>query len=317
MKRGFKAFSVDFSCRGFQYQEGENYSMGGDIAPCSRGFHYCENPFDVLDYYDLCESEFAEIEDNGNTKTDGDKSATNNITIKTKLGLSGFVNNCVEYLIKETKIAKLASSGYSAKLASSGDSAQLASSGDYAKLASSGYSAKLASSGDSAQLASSGDSAKLASSGYSAKLASSGDSAKLASSGYSAKLASSGYSAKLASSGDSAQLASSGDSAQLASSGDYAKLASSGYSAKLASSGDSAKLASSGYSAKLEANGQNSVVASIGYQGKARGVIGTWLTLAEYDWRRKVIKVQSRKIDGKRIKANTWYSLINKKFTEV
>ena len=308
MKRGFKAFSVDFSCRGFQYQEGENYSMGGDIAPCSRGFHYCENPFDVLDYYDLCESEFAEIEDNGNTKTDGDKSATNNITIKTKLGLSGFVNNCVEYLIKETKIAQLASSG---------DSAKLASSGYYAKLASSGYSAKLASSGDSAQLASSGDYAKLASSGDSAQLASSGYYAKLASSGDSAQLASSGDSAKLASSGDSAQLASSGDSAQLASSGDYAKLASSGYSAKLASSGDSAKLASSGYSAKLEANGQNSVVASIGYQGKARGVIGTWLTLAEYDWRRKVIKVQSRKIDGKRIKANTWYSLINKKFTEV
>jgi hypothetical protein len=161
------------------------------------------------------------------------------------------------------------------------------------------------------------NSAQLASSGDYAQLASSGDSAKLASSGDYAQLASSGDSAKLASSGDYAQLASSGDYAQLASSGYSAKLASSGYSAKLASSGDSAKLASSGYSAKLAIEWKYSVWANIGKTWIIKWIIGTRITLAEYDNYWNPICVKSAQIDGKKLKENMWYKLENKRFVEV
>ena len=68
-----------------------------------------------------------------------------------------------------------------------------------------------------------------------------------------------------------------------ASSGHYAQLAASGHSAKLAASGDSAKLAASGHYAKLAADGKDSVIASSGYNTVARGVAGTWVSLAEFD----------------------------------
>jgi len=116
-------------------------------------------------------------------------------------------------------------------------------------------------------------------------------------------------------SGDKVQ-SSSGDSAKLASSGDYAKLASSGDYAQLASSGDYAKLASSGDSAKLEVKGEKSVAANIGTSGTIKGKVGTWITLAEYNDNYECIFVKSAKIDGKRIKADTWYKLQNKKFVE-
>ena len=111
---------------------------------------------------------------------------------------------------------------------------------------------------------------------------------------------------------DSAQMASSGDSAQMASSGDYAKMASSGYYAQMASSGDSAKMASSG---------KNSVVAAIGYGGMAKAAKGSWITLAEWvrddegNWIPALVK--TRKVDGKHIKADTWYKLKNGKFEVV
>ena len=147
----------------------------------------------------------------------------------------------------------------------------------------------------------------------------SGNSAKLASSGDSAKLASSGNSAKLASSGDFAQLASSGNSAKLASSGNSAKLASSGDFAKLASSGDSAQLASSGDFAQLASSGKNSVVMSAGINGKVKAAVGNWIAIAEWkikDSHFAPVGIVAAKVDGEKIKADTWYKCENGQLVE-
>ena len=125
--RGFKAFKPGMTCRGKQYAEHSEYEEP-EAEMCSCGMHFCQNPWDVTDYYDLVDDdghvpEFAEVEGED----------------------------------VETDDRGQSSDDRSAQLASSGDYAKLASSGDYAQLASSGDSAQLASSGDSAQLASSGE----------------------------------------------------------------------------------------------------------------------------------------------------------------
>ena len=155
------------------------------------------------------------------------------------------------------------------------------------------------------------NSAKMASSGYSAKMASSGNSAQMASSGNSAKMASSGYSAKMASSGNSAQMASSGDSAQMASSGNSAQMASSGYSAQMASSGNYAQMAS---------YGENAVVMCAGNDSKAKAKKGSWITLSELDYvngKYTPVCVKTERVDGERIKEDTWYKLCGGEFVEV
>ncbi len=198
--KGFKAFKRDMTCNGFQYEENKEFKFDGEPKICKQGFHFCEDPLDVLNYYDLTDSEFAEVEATGKIKKNDDdsKRVTNKIKIGAKLGLAGFVKASVNFMIER------------APKASSGDESQLASSGDGSKLASSGYESKLASSGDESQLASSGDGSKLASSG---------DWSQLASSGYRSKLASSGDRSKLASSGDRSKLASSGESSVLMNAG--------------------------------------------------------------------------------------------------
>ena len=131
--KGYKAFDKDMKCRGFQYEVGKEYGEP-EAEICEKGFHFCENPLDVLSYYDLCESTFAEVEATGKTVGhDGNsKHATTKIKIKAKLDLAGFVKASVDFLLQKTKTPK--GSGYDAKLASSGYYAQLASSGYYAKL---------------------------------------------------------------------------------------------------------------------------------------------------------------------------------------
>lgn len=57
-----------------------------------------------------------------------------------------------------------------------------------------------------------------------------------------------------------------------------------------------------------------------GCNSKAKAAIGSWITLAE--WKRiggvwKPICVKTEQVDGKRIKADTYYKLIDGKFEEV
>lgn len=154
----YKAFNTDFTCNGKQYEENTTYEESGNKI-CEAGvMHYCENPFDVLDYYPLVNKngeilEFAEVEPLGDVFKQENKSATNKLHIKTKLGLKGFIKACIDFTIEKTKIEEIENgiendnSNNSAKIGSSGYSAKIGSSGYYAKIGSSGDSAKITSKG--------------------------------------------------------------------------------------------------------------------------------------------------------------------------
>ena len=330
--KSYKGFDKDFKCKDFQYEVGKGYEIEGEIKCCKRGFHACESPMEVFDYYDMFNSRFAEVEQSGQIDKEDDNNSTkicsSRIKIKAELKLADIINIGIEWLKDITSSSKVIAD--TDLNDNGGDSAQIGSSGDYAKIGSSGDSAQIGSSGDSAQIGSSGCSAKIGSSGYSAKIGSSGDSAKIGSSGDYAKIGSSGDYAKIGSSGDSAQIGSSGDSAQIGSSGCSAKIGSSGYSAKIGSSGDSAKIGSSGdYAkigssgdyAKINSTGEHSVIMCAGKNSAAKAKAGSWITLSEwvYDEEKgRIIPkcVKTEYVDGTRIKADTWYKLIDGEFTE-
>ena len=152
---GYKATDKDMKCRGKQYAVGETYEHDGEISLCREGLHFCQNPLDVLDFYDLCDSEFLSVEAHGKCESDDKKTVTNKLKVTASIGLPGLIKASVDWIFSQTKksktkdSSKLAASGYSSKLAASGYSSQLAASGDSSKLAASGDYSKLAASGDS------------------------------------------------------------------------------------------------------------------------------------------------------------------------
>ena len=104
-----------------------------------------------------------------------------------------------------------------------------------------------------------------------------------------------------------------GDSAQIGSSGDYAKIG---------SSGDYAQIGSSGDYAKINSTGEDSVIMCAGNNSRAQAKIGSWITLAEWEWndeknRNIPVCVKTEYVDGENIKADTWYQLRSGKFVEV
>ena len=311
--KSYKGFDKNMQCRGFQYEVGKEYNMDGEIKCCNRGFHACKSPLKVWDYYDMLNSRFAEVEQSGNIDEEekSTKVCSSHIKIKAELKLADIINIGVEWLKDITSPSKVKTDGAlndngdrKKQIGSSGYYAQIGSSGDSARIGSSGYYAQIGSSGDSAQIGSSGDSARIGSSGDYAKIGSSGD-----------------Y-AKIGSSGDYAQIGSSGDSARIGSSGYYARIGSSGYYAKIGSSGDYAKIGSSGDYAQIDSTGEDSVIMCAGNKSKAKAKVGSWITLAEWEWsdekkRNIPVCVKTEYVDGENIKADTWYQLKNGKFVEV
>ena len=190
--KSYKGFDKNLRCRDFQYKIGGIYEMDGEIKVCNRGFHACESPFDVFDYYTMIDSRFCEVEQDGNiSKEDrGTKICSSKIKIKAELKLADMINLGVEWLKEITSPEKIKTS---IKDNSSGNNAQIGSSGNNAQIGSSGNNAKIGSSGDGA---------KIGSSGYDAQIGSSGDGAQIGSSGYGAKISSSGYGAKIDSTGE-------------------------------------------------------------------------------------------------------------------
>ena len=282
--KGYKAFNRGMICKGKQYEENTTYEEKGNKI-CEAGvMHFCENPFDVLNYYPLIDedgniSDFADVEAIGDIYKGKDKTATNKLHIGAKLGLKGFIKACVDFTIEKTKVETVKADDVGI------------SSGDYAKIGSSGYSAKIGSSGYSAQIGSSGDSARIGSSGDSAKIGSSGDSAQIGSSGDSAKIGSSGYYARIGSSGDYAQIG---------------------------SSGDSAKITSEGNNSVVMAAGCNSIAkAKIG----SWITLAEWIRTdkandsGNYIWIPKCVKTEY--VDGERIKEDIFYKLVDGEFKEV
>ena len=290
--KGYKGFNPGLICRGKQYKE--NTVFEEDRAKiCKSGMHFCENPFDVLNYYPLVNedgsfSDFAEVEALEKAETDdNEKFCTKKLRIGAKLSFGEFVRICVDFVIKKTR------TGDSAQIGSSGNSAQIGSSGDSARIGSSGYSAQIGSSGYSTQIGSSGDYAQIGSAGDYAKIGNAGDYAKIGSAGYYAKIGSAGHYAQIGSSGNSVQIGSAGDFARIGNAGDFAR---------------------------INCTGANSVICCAGNDSAVKAKAGCWITLSEweqYDDEWIPVCVKTEYVDGEKIKADTWYKLKNGQFVEV
>ncbi len=81
--RGYKLMESDMTCMGFQYELNKEYSIEGELIICENGFHFCENPFNCLGYYDNIKGNkrLFLVEVLGEVITENDKSVTNKIKI--------------------------------------------------------------------------------------------------------------------------------------------------------------------------------------------------------------------------------------------
>ena len=301
----YKATDKNMMCRGKQYEVGKTYREGKADC-CHAGMHACEMPFDVLHYYHVINgARFFQVECGGDVDKSGEDSkfACTELTVKGELKLTDMLKIGVEAVMKRVK-EKTAGAK---ETAASGRYSTGAASGRYSTGAASGRYSTGAASGDSSTGAASGRYSTGAASGYSSTGAASG---------YSSTGAASGRYSTGAASGDSSTGAASGDSSTGAASGRYSTGAASGDYSMGAASGYSSTGAASGRCSTAEVSGKDSIAVANGVNSKARGAIGCYIVLTEYDDDGELMWAKMARVDGTVIKNNTWYTLKNGEFVE-
>lgn len=172
--KAYKGFNKHMQCtlngKIFQYEIGKEYKEDkADLCHC--GFHACENPLDVLSYYNniddkFCEVELDKIDPNRNKDS---KICGKKIKIGIEIGFLGLFKAGIEWIKNKTIFTKedfkKLPSSYNAKISSSDYNARIGSFSDYARIGSSGEYAQIGSSGDGTKIGSSGNGAKIGSSG--------------------------------------------------------------------------------------------------------------------------------------------------------
>lgn len=288
----YKGFDENLCCRGFQYEIGKEYEQSGEIICCENGFHACKNPFDVLDYYSKPKNRYCVVEQSGTIKSDEEDTKQASSKIK---------------IIKEINFAELFKAGIKWLNEKNGRNNR-----DNAQIGTSEFEAEIGTSKSYAQIGASGSYTQIGTSG---------NNAKIGTSGRGSRIGTSGSYTKIGSSGNYVQIGTSGGFVRIVSSGDYAQIGTSGYLTRISSSGGYAQIGTSGESALIESTGKSSVICCAGNNSIVKAKKGSWITLSE--WGYSLIKrtafpvcVKTEFVDGVRIKADTWYKLINGEFVE-
>ena len=100
------------------------------------------------------------------------------------------------------------------------------------------------------------------------------------------------------------------------SSGDSSTAGSSGNYSTAGSSGRYSTAAATGTYCSAKADGKDSIAVVNGACGKARGALGCYLVLTEYDDDGHMICAKMARVDGSAIKENVYYTLKNGEFVE-
>ena len=156
----FKGFDKDLKCRDFQYEIGKEYTEEkADICNC--GFHACEFPMDVFNYYPPSDSRYCEVELEANNQksSDDSKRVGKKISVKAEIGIAGIIKAGVEYIKEQVdwEDDKATNTGDKSAATNTGNKSAATNTGDQSAATNTGYRSAATNTGDQSAATNTGD----------------------------------------------------------------------------------------------------------------------------------------------------------------
>ena len=321
--KSYKGFNKDMTCRGFQYEEGKEYEEETADA-CHSGFHACEYPLDCFNYYSPNESVYHEVEQSGEFDRCGDDSkiASTKIKVGVRLDIAGLVKAAIDFTMSRVKKEAKSDEDKGASSAT-GNCGASSATGDYGASSATGYKGASSATGDCGASSATGYKGASSATGYKGASSATGDCGASSATGYCGASSATGNCGASSATGDYGASSATGYKGASSATGDY------GASSATGNCGASS---ATGYKGASSANDSKSIAVAWGYKGKAMGVLGSHIVLAEwkyigskdndrYDrseqkaW--EFVGAKMFQVDGEKVKPDTWYSLENGELVEV
>ena len=284
--KGYKGFDKDLKCRGFQYEVGKEYSTDKAVS-CETGFHYCENPLDVLVFYAPCDdygrpNRFCEVDGSGDfDKSKSDKICCTHLKVKAEIGLQGLIKAGVKFILDRVKWDdnKQSNTGCRSAATNTGDRSAATNTGNCSAATNTGNRSAATNTGNRSAATNTGDRSAATNTG------------------------------------DSSAATNTGCCSAATNTGNCSAATNTGCCSAATNTGDCSAATNTGDCSAANVEGKESVAIVTGKDSKAKGALGCWLVLTargEWDGNGYPIKeVKAFKVDGDKIKADTWYKLVD------
>ena len=274
-KIGYKAFNPGMICRGKQYEENAVFEEP-EAKICNTGMHYCKNPFDVLEHYGFV-NDNAEINEFAEVEALADEKTDDGrkfCTTKLKIGAKLSIHNFVNAFVEFT-------------LKRTNGESTATNTGDRSAATNTGKQSAATNTGNWSAATNTGNQSAATNTGDRSAATNTGD-----------------WSAAT-NTGNQSAATNTGNQSAATNTGNWSAATNTGNWSAATNTGD--------WSAATN-TGKDGVAVSWGRRGKARGEKGCYLVLAEYDDSNNLVCAKMEKVDGERIKENTFYTLKNGEF---
>jgi len=165
---GYKGFNPDMTCRDFKFEVGKTYKEK-EASLCHKGFHFCENPLDIFDYYDPT-NRFHEIiaEDVDKEVSSDSKRVAKKITIGAELSLHSICDLGMKFILSKVdfKDKEIHNTGYYSAASNTGD---------YSAASNTGYRSAASNTGDHSAASNTGDHSAASNTGDRSAASNTGD----------------------------------------------------------------------------------------------------------------------------------------------
>ena len=299
--RGYKGFDKKLKCRDFQYEIGKEYFTDKAVA-CETGFHFCENPFDVLNYYSPCDdtgtlNRFCEVEGSGDfDKSESDKTCCTHLKVKAEIGLQGLIKAGVKFILDRVKWEDN-------KQSNTGDRSAATNTGYCSAATNTGYCSA------------------ATNTGYCSAATNTGDRSAATNTGNRSAATNTGDCSAATNTGNRSAATNTGDYSAATNTGYCSAATNTGNRSAATNTGNCSAATNTGDCSAASVEGKESIAIVTGKDSKAKGSLGCWIILTERgEWdgdTYPILDVKSFKVDGEAIKADTWYKLIDGKAVEV
>ena len=280
--KGYKGFNPDLTCRGFQYEVGKEYDTDKAVS-CETGFHFCENPFDIFNYYAPSNEEgmsrFCEVEGSGDfDKSENDKVACTHIKVNAEIGLQGLITAGIKFIIDKVnwRNSKEYNTGYCSAATNTGNCSAATNTGEKSAATNTGNWSAATNTGNCSAATNTGNCSAATNTGYCSAATNTG------------------YCSAATNTGN--------------------------WSAAT-NTGNWSAATNTGNCSAASVEGKDSIAIVTGKDSKAKGKLGCWIVLTEReDWNGEtypIKEVKAFKVDGEVVKPDTYYKLVGGKAVEI
>jgi len=312
--KGYKGFNKDMTCRNKQYAENTVFEEA-EAEICSSGMHFCENPFAVLDYYGFVGAngalnEFAEVEALDECKTDdNEKYCTKKLKIGAKIGITGLIKAFVDFTFSKIdfKNASESNTGNWSAATNTGNWSAATNTGNRSAATNTGYRSAATNTGNWSAATNTGNRSAATNTGYRSAATNTGN--------WSAAT-NTGDQSAATNTGNWSAATNTGDQSAATNTGYRSAATNTGYRSAATNTGNWSAATNTGNWSAAAVGGNGSVAIATGYESKAKANVGSAIVVCERDDNYNLIGIKAAIIDGKNLKADTYYTLINGEFIE-